>query len=54
VEAQTVDPKDIVTLRNDAEEKAYQRFLHPGVLDLWTVNGSLNVAGPKATPRHLP
>jgi hypothetical protein len=45
VEAQTVDPKDIVTLRDDAEEKTYQRFLHPGVLDLWTVTGSLNVAG---------
>ena len=42
---QTVDPKDVVTLRNDAEERSYERFLHPGLLDLWTVTGSLNVAG---------
>jgi hypothetical protein len=47
VEAQTVDPKDIVTLRNDAEQRTYQRFMHPGVLDLWTVTGSLNIAGTK-------
>jgi hypothetical protein len=47
VEAQTVDPKDVITLRNDAEQKTYERFLHPGLLDLWTVNGSLNIAGTK-------
>jgi hypothetical protein len=45
VAAQTVDPKDVVTLRNDAEQKTYERFLHPGLLDLWTVTGSLNLAG---------
>src|ERR1700690_2485546 len=44
---QRVSPKDVVTLRNDAEEKTYQRFLHPGLLDLWTVTGSLNIAGAK-------
>lgn len=44
---QTVDPKDVVTLRNDAEEKTYQRFMHPGLLDLWTITGSLNLAGTK-------
>ena len=38
---QTVDPKDVVTLRDDAEEKTYQKFLHPGLLDLWAVTGSL-------------
>ena len=47
VEAQTVDPKDIITLRNDAEQKTYARFLHPRLLDLWTINGSLNIAGTK-------
>src|ERR1017187_10480979 len=26
---QTVEPKDVVTLRNDAEQKTYERFLHP-------------------------
>jgi len=44
---QAVDPKDVVTLRDDAEEKAYQKFLHPRLLDLWTVTGSLNLAGTK-------
>jgi hypothetical protein len=44
---QSVDPKDVVTLRNDAEEKTYQKFLHPGLLDLWTITGSLNLAGTK-------
>src|SRR3984885_4583671 len=44
---QAVDPKDVVTLRDDAEQKAYQKFLHPGLLDLWTVTGSLNLAGTK-------
>ena len=44
---QTVDPKDVVTLRNDAEQKTYERFLHPGLLDLWTITGSLNLAGTK-------
>jgi len=44
---QVVDPKDVVTLRDDAEEKTYQKFLHPGLLDLWTVTGSLNLAGTK-------
>src|ERR1700720_317547 len=42
---QTVDPKDVVTLRNDAEQKIYERFLHPGLLDLWTITGGLNLAG---------
>jgi hypothetical protein len=42
---QAVDPKDVVTLRDDAEEKTYQKFLHPRLLDLWTITGSLNLAG---------
>lgn len=45
VETQTVAPQDIVALRNDAEQKTYERLLHPGLLDLWTVTGSLNLAG---------
>src|SRR5260370_9130724 len=39
--------RDIATLRNDAEQKASERVLHPGILDLWTINGSLNIAGAK-------
>lgn len=44
---QTVPLTDIVTLRNDAEQRTYERFLHPGIFDLWTVNGSINIAGTK-------
>jgi putative salt-induced outer membrane protein YdiY len=47
VSGQTVDPKDVVTLRDDSEQKIYERFLHPGLLDLWTITGSLNIAGTK-------
>ena len=45
VGSQTLAPKDVGALRNDAEQKAYERLLHPGLLDLWTGTGSLNVAG---------
>lgn len=44
---QAVPPADIVALRNDAEQRMYERFLHPGLLDLWTITGSLNIAGTK-------
>ncbi len=44
---QAVDPKDVVTLRDEAEERTYQKYLHPRLLDLWTVTGSLNLAGTK-------
>jgi len=44
---QVIAPEDVVTLRNADEQKAYERYLHPGLLDLWTVTGSLNVAGAK-------
>jgi putative salt-induced outer membrane protein len=44
---QTVAPNDVVALRNDDEQKSYERFLHPGWLDLWTVTGSLGIAGTK-------
>jgi putative salt-induced outer membrane protein YdiY len=44
---QSILPSDIVALRNDAEQRAYERLLHPGPLDLWTITGSLNWAGTK-------
>jgi hypothetical protein len=44
---QLVDPKDVVMLRDDAEEKTYQKFLHPRLLDLWAITGGLNLAGTK-------
>jgi hypothetical protein len=45
--SQEVAVADVVTLRNDAEQKIYDRFRHPGLLDLWTITGSLNIAGTK-------
>jgi hypothetical protein len=47
VGTQTVNPADITDLRNDPEQRAYQRFQQPGFLDLWAVNGSINLAGTK-------
>jgi Protein of unknown function, DUF481 len=44
---QAVDPRDVLTLRDDAEEKTYQKFLHPRLLDLWSITGGLNLAGTK-------
>lgn len=44
---QTVPAADVVTLRDDEEQAKYERFLRPGWLDLWTVTGSLNLAGAK-------
>jgi hypothetical protein len=44
---ESVPPSDVVALRNDAEQRTYERYLHPGILDLWAVTGSLNIAGTK-------
>ena len=38
---------DIQALRDETEEQAYERFLNPGVFQLWTVTGSINFAGTK-------
>jgi Protein of unknown function, DUF481 len=38
---------DVAAIRDDASQAAYERFLKPGYLDLWTVNGSINIAGTK-------
>jgi hypothetical protein len=42
---QTVAPAEVVALRNEDEQRTYERYLHPGLLDLWTITGSLNIAG---------
>jgi putative salt-induced outer membrane protein YdiY len=47
----SVAPADVVTLRNDAEQRNYERFLRPGILDLWTVGGSFGLAGAKGNAR---
>ena len=45
--AQPVAPSEVVALRNNAEQEKYERFLHPGLLDLWEITGSVNIAGVK-------
>jgi hypothetical protein len=42
---QAVAAAEIVALRNEAEQRLYERLLDPGLLDLWTITGSLNIAG---------
>ena len=44
---QSVTAGEVFALRNEAEQKTYERLLHPSVLDLWTITGSLNIAGTK-------
>lgn len=50
---QTVSPADVVALRNEAEQARYERFLRPGLLDLWTITGSLNIAGAQGNAETL-
>lgn len=38
---------DIQALRNESEQVAYERFINPGLLQLWTISGSINFAGTK-------
>jgi putative salt-induced outer membrane protein YdiY len=38
---------DISAIRDDASQAAYERYLKPGIFDLWTVSGSINFAGTK-------
>jgi putative salt-induced outer membrane protein len=43
----SVAPAAVVAIRNADEQAKYERFLNPGLFDLWTVSGSLNIAGAK-------
>jgi len=49
----SVAPADIVALRNDDEEKAYQRLLHPGWGDLWGGTGTVGLAGTAGNAQAL-
>ena len=42
---QTVAPAAIAAIRDSAEETAYERLLHPGLLQLWTGTATLGLAG---------
>jgi putative salt-induced outer membrane protein YdiY len=41
----TVDPTDIVTVRNADEEKAFERLEHPSLAQLWATTATLGLAG---------
>ena len=41
----TVSPSEIATLRDDAEQAAYDRLQHPGWTELWAGSAALGVAG---------
>jgi putative salt-induced outer membrane protein YdiY len=41
----SVAPADITTIRNDAEQKAYERLVRPGWGDLWAGTASVGFAG---------
>lgn len=44
-EPESILPSQVLAIRNSAEQRVYERLLHPGPLDLWAVTGSLNLAG---------
>lgn len=49
----SVSPADIAVLRNDDEEKAYQRLLHPGWGELWAGTGTVGFAGTAGNAQAL-
>jgi hypothetical protein len=51
--AVSVTPADIVVIRNDAEEGAYQRMLHPGWAYLWAGTGTVGLAGTAGNAKTL-
>jgi hypothetical protein len=44
---------DITAMRNDDEEKAHQRLLHPGWGDLWAGTGTVGLAGTAGNAQTL-
>lgn len=50
---ESVSFSDIALLRNDAEEKAYQRLRHPGWGQLWTGTGTVGFAGTAGNAKTL-
>jgi putative salt-induced outer membrane protein YdiY len=40
-----VSPSDFAAIRDDDEQKTYERRLHPGLFQLWSGSGSIGLAG---------
>jgi len=48
-----VTPSQVTTIRNDDEQKAYERLLEPGWSDLWAGGGSIGLAGTSGNAKTL-
>ena len=48
-----VNPGEVSTIRNADEQKAYERMLSPGLLQLWSGGGSLGWAGTNGNAKTL-
>lgn len=48
-----VSPGEVATIRNAAEQTAYERLLHPGLSQLWFGNASLGWAGTNGNAKTL-
>ena len=48
---QSVAPKDIVAMRDAAEQKSYERLLKPGLTDLWAGTATIGWAGTRGNAR---
>lgn len=49
----SLEPAEVATIRNDDEQKAYERLQKPGWADLWTGTGSVGFAGTSGNARTL-
>ncbi len=49
----SLDPGDIAAIRNDDEEKAFERLQHPGWGQLWAGTASLSLAGASGNAETL-
>ena len=48
-----VAPAEVATIRNDGEQLAYERLLHPGLGQLWAGSASVGLAGTKGNAQTL-
>src|ERR1017187_4913015 len=46
-------PAEVATIRDDAEQKAYERLLKPGLGELWAGTGSVGFAGTSGNAKTL-
>ena len=49
----SLEPAEVATIRNDDEQKAYERLQKPGWGELWTGTGNVGFAGTSGNARTL-